>query len=75
MTWCSLCAKRVEKVWVLAISVSIVLDLILQTLSLLMLVFPNISIVDTFCILELVEQLFVFIDYFGQVFDPVSPVQ
>ena len=75
LTWSSLGAERMEKVRVLAISVSVILNFILEILSFLMFVFPVVSVVDAFCVLKFVQQLFVFINDFGQILNPVGSVE
>jgi hypothetical protein len=64
----------VQEVRVFAESVTIRDNVVFISLSFLVCILPFVPIVTAFGVLQLVQQLLVFIDYFSQIFDPVRSV-
>jgi len=71
----SLSAQGVQEVWVLAKPITIYADLGLKALCVLEIILPLGPIVTAFGVLELVQQLLVFVDDLCEILNPVGPIK
>ena len=75
LTWCGFGTQTMEKVWVLAVPITIGKDLRLQVFFPLVLRLPMVSVVTALGVLQFVEQTFVLVYDSGQAFDSVGSIQ